>query len=170
MLSPCIRQVTHALLTRPPLRYIFLQTNPHSNISPFDLHVLGTPPAFILSQDRTLVFKSLTWWGPFEPGKNLLGSAWWGPFEPSGEKFPFWVPSQDQPGPFPSLLLLCLVIVLFSFSLNFPLFQALRLFLESSGSHCCLFVKVLPASPGTALIYYHAFFSLSRPFLEFFYK
>ena len=26
-------------------------------ISPFDLHVLSTPPAFILSQDQTLVFK-----------------------------------------------------------------------------------------------------------------
>ena len=26
------------------------------NNSPFDLHVLGTPPAFILSQDRTLTF------------------------------------------------------------------------------------------------------------------
>ena len=25
--------------------------------TPFDLHVLGTPPAFILSQDRTLTFK-----------------------------------------------------------------------------------------------------------------
>ena len=26
----------------------------HQRITPFDLHVLGTPPAFILSQDRTL--------------------------------------------------------------------------------------------------------------------
>ena len=26
-------------------------------MSPFDLHVLGTPPAFILSQDQTLMFK-----------------------------------------------------------------------------------------------------------------
>jgi hypothetical protein len=25
--------------------------------SPFDLHVLGTPPAFILSQDQTLMLK-----------------------------------------------------------------------------------------------------------------
>ena len=28
-------------------------------LSPFDLHVLGTPPAFILSQDQTLMLKSL---------------------------------------------------------------------------------------------------------------
>ena len=47
-------QVTHALLTRPPLTLEslgFIQ-------SPFDLHVLSTPPAFILSQDQTLMFKS----------------------------------------------------------------------------------------------------------------
>ena len=47
-LSPCIGQVTHALLTRPPL------TLGASSLSPFDLHVLSTPPAFILSQDQTL--------------------------------------------------------------------------------------------------------------------
>ena len=50
LLSPCTRQVTHALLTRPPLSF-----NPKISTS-FDLHVLGTPPAFILSQDQTLVF------------------------------------------------------------------------------------------------------------------
>ena len=52
VLSPCARQVIHALLTRPPLAYISLGFN----IGPFDLHVLGTPPAFILSQDQTLMF------------------------------------------------------------------------------------------------------------------
>ena len=36
------------LLTRPPL-----SPNPKNGFS-FDLHVLGTPPAFILSQDQTL--------------------------------------------------------------------------------------------------------------------
>ncbi len=41
--------VTHALLTRPPL-YSPEQAQGFS----FDLHVLGTPPAFILSQDQTL--------------------------------------------------------------------------------------------------------------------
>jgi hypothetical protein len=43
-------QVTNALLTRSPLRDIYASTK----VSPFDLHVLGTPPAFILSQDQTL--------------------------------------------------------------------------------------------------------------------
>ena len=52
MLSPCIRQVTHALLTRPPLK----QKSLGFILFPFDLHVLGTPPAFILSQDQTLMF------------------------------------------------------------------------------------------------------------------
>ena len=48
LLSPCDRQVAHALLTRPPL-----STFPKER-TPFDLHVLGTPPAFVLSQDQTL--------------------------------------------------------------------------------------------------------------------
>jgi hypothetical protein len=36
------------LLTRSPL------IQRASSLSPFDLHVLSTPPAFILSQDQTL--------------------------------------------------------------------------------------------------------------------
>ena len=50
-----MRQVTHALLTRPPLTFQSLGFMK----SPFDLHVLGTPPAFILSQDQTLMFNLL---------------------------------------------------------------------------------------------------------------
>ena len=46
LLSLSSGQVTNALLTRSPLSII-------SN-APFDLHVLSTPPAFILSQDQTL--------------------------------------------------------------------------------------------------------------------
>ena len=53
-------QVAYALLTRPPLSiYITLPKICSINFS-LDLHVLGTPPAFILSQDQTLnnmVFK-----------------------------------------------------------------------------------------------------------------
>ena len=41
-----MRQVTHALLTRPPLDRISASTD----LLSFDLHVLSTPPAFILSQ------------------------------------------------------------------------------------------------------------------------
>ena len=47
-----MRQVTHALLTRPPLSHYSVRKLPSAS---FDLHVLGTPPAFILSQDQTLV-------------------------------------------------------------------------------------------------------------------
>ena len=54
-LSPCIGQVTHALLTRPPL----VSKAASCFLLPFDLHVLGLPPAFNLSHDQTLQFKSL---------------------------------------------------------------------------------------------------------------
>ena len=52
MLFPTRGQITHVLLTRLPL---------YSRIAPafsFDLHVLGTPPAFVLSQDQTLQLDS----------------------------------------------------------------------------------------------------------------
>ena len=48
LLSPTERQVSHALLTRSPL------SKSPKRFTPFDLHVLGTPPAFVLSQDQTL--------------------------------------------------------------------------------------------------------------------
>ena len=73
-LSPASGQVTYVLLTRPPLiqdtglkiqsapcGYSVKSRNlpslyPESCIlDPFDLHVLGTPPAFVLSQDQTLI-------------------------------------------------------------------------------------------------------------------
>ncbi len=50
VLSPTSRQVAHVLLTRPPLKYFVV----NYSIPPLDLHVLGTPPAFVLSQDQTL--------------------------------------------------------------------------------------------------------------------
>ena len=50
VLSPCTGQIAHALLTRPPLKHL----GASSLMSPLDLHVLGTPPAFVLSQDQTL--------------------------------------------------------------------------------------------------------------------
>ena len=47
-LSQSKGQITHVLLTRSPLEH------PASRAFPFDLHVLSTPPAFVLSQDQTL--------------------------------------------------------------------------------------------------------------------
>ena len=46
MVIPNSRVRSHALLTRAPL---CIATS-------FDLHVLGLPPAFVLSQDQTLMF------------------------------------------------------------------------------------------------------------------
>ena len=53
-LSRSYRQVTHVLLTRPPLS--LNQIDPKASMvkTSLDLHVLGTPPAFVLSQDQTL--------------------------------------------------------------------------------------------------------------------
>lgn len=45
-LSQSEGQIAHVLLTRSPLI--------HPKASSFDLHVLSTPPAFVLSQDQTL--------------------------------------------------------------------------------------------------------------------
>ena len=52
VLFPCLGQIAHALLTRPPLEHL----GASSSMSPLDLHVLSTPPAFVLSQDQTLLF------------------------------------------------------------------------------------------------------------------
>ena len=48
VLSRVSGQVAHVLLTRSPL------SHPGKPGLSFDLHVLGTPPAFVLSQDQTL--------------------------------------------------------------------------------------------------------------------
>ena len=54
LLSQCKRQVAHVLLTRSPLNKT--ESIATTSLIPFDLHVLGMPPAFVLSQDQTLKF------------------------------------------------------------------------------------------------------------------
>ena len=49
-LSPTSRQIAHVLRTLAPLSIICIATNN----TPLDLHVLSTPPAFVLSQNQTL--------------------------------------------------------------------------------------------------------------------
>ena len=49
LVIPTSGQVSHVLLTRSPLTHI--RRSPWTS---FDLHVLSTPPAFVLSQDQTL--------------------------------------------------------------------------------------------------------------------
>ena len=78
LLSPCMRQVTHALLTRPPLSHSSIRRNRSAS---FDLHVLSTPPAFILSQDQTLMLKclcpKLEWQLACYLSRLLLGFCSW---------------------------------------------------------------------------------------------
>jgi hypothetical protein len=54
-LSPIFRQIAHVLRTRAPLNKVCIATN----LVSFDLHVLSTPPAFVLSQNQTLRGKFL---------------------------------------------------------------------------------------------------------------
>ena len=49
-LSPISRQIAHVLRTLTPLDILCIATKD----IPFDLHVLSTPPAFVLSQNQTL--------------------------------------------------------------------------------------------------------------------
>ena len=51
-------RVTHPSATK----YTFHLDESAFRVSPFDLHVLGTPPAFILSQDQTLMFYFNSCW------------------------------------------------------------------------------------------------------------
>ena len=63
VLSPSEGQVAYALLTRLPLTFPIASYR----VRPFDLHVLSTPPAFVLSQDQTLnkmVFQQLSLFKP----------------------------------------------------------------------------------------------------------
>jgi hypothetical protein len=50
-LSRSVGQVAHVLLTRSPLRHIGGLPLQYASL---DLHALGAPPAFVLSQDQTL--------------------------------------------------------------------------------------------------------------------
>ena len=54
LLSPTPGQVIHVLLTRSPLSTSKIHPKTSFKRTPFDLHVLGAPPAFVLSQDQTL--------------------------------------------------------------------------------------------------------------------
>ena len=131
-----------------------------SGTSPFDLHVLGTPPAFILSQDQTLMFKF-------------------------NHRYKTWLASLTCLLVFPVFLLFlgcASALVLLNFQ------DPKRSFLEFSGLHYCLFVKVpvvlkinwiiffrlcfeaciFESSSEATLISYHFCFCLSRLFLFYF--
>ena len=68
--SKCYPPVWDRLFTRySPVRHSNIPFHPEGlpEISPFDLHVLSTPPAFVLSQDQTLMFNPY----PLGPGYSL---------------------------------------------------------------------------------------------------
>ena len=67
VLFPSRGKVAHALLTRPPLEH-----HPKA-MSPLDLHVLSTPPAFVLSQDQTLAFNPVYFLPVSRPRINSFG-------------------------------------------------------------------------------------------------
>ena len=79
------------LLTRSPLRSPVLLRDP-----PFDLHVLSTPPAFILSQDQTLRKKNLSLFRAFDYGvKQTTGVVVFLPI--TFQLLRFWQPSEQTP-------------------------------------------------------------------------
>jgi hypothetical protein len=61
------------LLGRLPTCYSPVRRSPETEV-PFahDLHVLSTPPAFILSQDQTLQFRSFRLPGGLAPGRRFI--------------------------------------------------------------------------------------------------
>ena len=149
LLFPSHRQVAHALLTRPPL---FQEPK---LLSPFDLNVLGTPPAFILSQDQTLekylsVFRRLSSFRvlllaiyscttfvlfpfrncrdslPFSFSKRLLLSHLLFNFQGSARR--------------PLLGVACLVYYFFE-GLSITFFKKNKLFFENRLTHYLLWVK-----------------------------
>ena len=61
-------QVPHVLLTRSPLTHVTRRS------SAFDLHVLGPPPAFVLSQDQTLR-QNLRWARRSDSTVEISGAA-----------------------------------------------------------------------------------------------
>ena len=84
-ISKCYPPVQGRLPTRySPVRHscILLPAETFRRMHPFDLHVLGTPPAFILSQDQTLMLVCL----PF----RLLPAGSAGKFSLLRLSFPFF--------------------------------------------------------------------------------
>ena len=127
--------------------------------SPFDLHVLSTPPAFILSQDQTLEYEKFICFA------NLLYYICF------ANRLPSFDPDQNKLGFFVSVLPKHLLFGLYLFD---TLSENLCFSLEFSGLHYCLFVKVRCCVSvlveHATVIYYHICRWPSIPFFEIFYK
>ena len=94
-------------------------------LTPFDLHVLSTPPAFILSQDQTLMFKV----DLFQDNVSYLSVA-------------NFLISEEKAKLFPCKSLICFLLFLGA-PYCYEAFRSLNILKEFSGLHYCLFVKVL---------------------------
>ena len=81
VISHCYSPLIGRLLTcYSPVRHGVQLVDKSSSLLPFDLHVLCTPPAFILSQDQTLNF-CLIFFFSFKPsGLSLFSYLFFGQF------------------------------------------------------------------------------------------
>ena len=139
-LSLSQRQVAHVLLTRPPLRILIKNQN-----SPFDLHVLSVPPAFVLSQDQTLYYSCISIALPNALKSILLHNACVITFRVYFFSVCTWLLVS-----FKSSFKGISRVVTFSCIVRF--------------SRCCS----LTPSFGAALLLYHSFLNLSSTFFKFF--
>ena len=146
---PSDRQVAYVLLTSPPL------TAPKVNLglSPFDLHVLCAPPAFILSQDQTLLFLLLSF--VFQ----LFSLAFYRELFQALKISCFYKI-------FLNLLFRYLLINSSSFACFFNFRYRLGYF--SKGFYCLLFNVLFPVRHRTILIIQHYFFFVNTFFIFLF--
>ena len=153
LLSPTEFLFVHVLLIRSPLSHPSFLTEISKVGASFDLHVLGMPPAFILSQDQTLNKLYLSWLSQLKPihrNFNLFQNK-----SQNGIELCFQSEPAFHSGSFSSSLFLVL--------------KAFKLFL-----HCLIFKVHRGALSGVAgsaaLLFYHIRFRLSRTFFKFFLK
>ena len=179
MLSPSWRQVTHALLTRPPLSISSFDPKISAEDFSLDLHVLGTPPAFVLSQDQTLVdFVIYSWLPPCYILHQLNSLSLFSITSFLKFALTFWN--------WQGLFLPCAIVVMWCFhifitasslftsqtsfasSCWLPLFTAFLLyhFLQVLSSFLCLYLRfsLFRVLLGTKLCYLTTFSPLCQPF------
>ena len=184
LLSPTEGQVAHALLTRSPLSHPSFLTEISKVGASFDLHVLGMPPAFILSQDQTLNKLYLSWLSQLKPihrNFNLFqnkSQKWnWTLFpERTGVPFRFFSSSLFLVLKAFKLFLHCLIFKVHRGALPGLAVQRLCYFTTFgfacqelfSNSFWSVRLKLSALTSGATL--YHIQFSLSRTFFAGFFK
>ena len=148
LLSPCVRQVTHALLTRPPLS----QSKCFARLACVK-HAASVHPEPGSNSLKKLYFVKLR-----VPTSWNLGILHFVSLFDSGHKIAW--------------LLVSVTVKYFSTLLLYLVFVLWIILFEFSGLHYCLFVKVqcvlrLFLIKHATLIYYHKRYASSRPFFIF---